>query len=270
MRGLQIFAAGMVVVVAGCAGSPEEDSLGVLAIGLEPTGALLPDIVEEVPQHLQIVNQQKHEYLRFSSTHWNTGAGPLQIRGGGQIAPCTVDGVSYDQCTYATQEVLDASGAVVYTQPAGVALFHPAHNHWHQSSVADFRVRAGSLTGPVVARGEKVTFCLIDFDKSYLVKKASERVYFECSGDFQGISVGWGDEYHMSTEGQDLDITGVPEGVYYLTNDADPLNHWLEVNDSNNGAWVKFQLSRKGANPEITIADTSPCDAITCGNTANK
>lgn len=104
---------------------------------------LYPDIVEQI-SHLQIQNEHKKENLRFSTTHINIGDGPLQIRGGGQIAPCVIDGVAFAQCTHATQEVLDASGnVVVATHLAGVAVFHPEHNHWHQSSVALFEIRIG-------------------------------------------------------------------------------------------------------------------------------
>jgi hypothetical protein len=82
---------------------------------------LYPDIVEQIA-HLQIQNEHQREMLRFSTTHINIGDGPLQIRGGGQVAPCVIDGTAYAQCTYATQEVLDAAGNIVHSQPAGVAL----------------------------------------------------------------------------------------------------------------------------------------------------
>src|SRR5205085_231242 len=94
---------------------------------------LYPDVVEVVPSHLAIQNDHQREWLRFSTTHINVGKGNLQIRGGGQIAPCVIDGIAYAQCTVATQEILDANGTVVATHPAGVAFFHPEHNHWHQS-----------------------------------------------------------------------------------------------------------------------------------------
>lgn len=51
-------------------------------------GGLLPDIIEEVPKHLSVQNVQQRERLRFSTTHWNFGDRPLQIRGGGQEDPC--------------------------------------------------------------------------------------------------------------------------------------------------------------------------------------
>ncbi|HVE48065.1 MAG TPA: lysyl oxidase family protein [Casimicrobiaceae bacterium] len=229
---------------------------------------LYPDIVEQI-SHLQIQNEHKREMLRFSTTHINIGDGPLQVRGGGQIAPCFVDGVAYAQCTHSTQEVLDADGNIVLTHPAGVAVFHPDHNHWHQSSVAQFQIRLGALDGPVWSAGTKITFCLVDNDQTVLVKKGSSRGYFECNAELQGISVGWGDNYHQSTEGQELDITGAPEGVYFLTHLADPDNHWLETDEFNNFAWVKFHLGRRGANPKVTILEQSTCSAVTCGSRSN-
>src|SRR3954462_7034603 len=111
-----------------------------------------PNVVEEIPDHLAIQNDHQREWLRFTTTHINFGPGNLQIRGGGQIAPCDLDGIHYDQCTAATQEVLDASGKVVLTHPAGFAFFHPEHNHWHQSGVAAFHIRSfDPVAGPDLA-----------------------------------------------------------------------------------------------------------------------
>src|SRR5262245_6629594 len=108
---------------------------------------LYPDVVDELPSHLHIENDHQREWLRFSTTHINLGPGNLQIRGGGQIAPCTIDGIPYDQCTIATQEILDSDGNIVLTHPAGVAFFHPEHNHWHQSAVAAFKITTGNSSG---------------------------------------------------------------------------------------------------------------------------
>ena len=248
---------------------------------------LYPDIVEQVPDHLQIQNDHQREWLRFSTTHINIGQGPLQIRGGGQIAPCTIDGVDYDQCTYATQEILDGAGHVVLTHPAGVTFFHPEHNHWHQSGVAEFKIMTGdggggcseTSCGSQIAEAAKITFCFVDVVFTGVTgkeKKQTPRSYFECNGDLQGISVGWADEYHQSTPLQELEVTGLPEGDYYLTHLADPENHWLEgpdgeafLGEQNNFTWVKFRLSRKGANPEVTVIDHSPCSGPVCGTHGN-
>ena len=73
----------------------------------------------------------------------------------------------------------DANGNVVFSASAGVAVFHVAHNHWHQNDVADFVLRAGSLNGPIVAKATKITYCLIDYDKSDLVHENRERAYWD-------------------------------------------------------------------------------------------
>jgi hypothetical protein len=229
---------------------------------------LYPDIVVQI-SHLQVQNEHQREMLRFSTTHINIGDGPLQIRGGGQVAPCTIEGQLIDQCTIATQEVLDASGKIVQTHLAGVALFHPEHNHWHQNAVALFEVRRGSVNGTPWAKGTKTTFCLIDNDQTILVKKGSSRVYFECNAELQGISVGWSDDYHQSTPGQELDITGAPQDYYYLINQADPDNHWLEKDKTNNLSYVKFFLSRQGANPKVIFIEQSTCTSVSCGTSSN-
>jgi len=163
----------------------------------------------------------------------------------------------------------DRAGNIVYSQPAGVAFFHPQHNHWHQSGVARFEVRKGTLDGPLVRNGIKITFCLVDTDQTDLVTKGSDRFYFDCNAELQGISVGWGDNYHQSTPLQELEITRAPEGVYYLTHLADPENHWKESNESNNFAWVKFSLKRQGTNPKISILETSGCVSYECGSPSN-
>ncbi len=248
------------------AGEPSGVSEVSTAAEAQALGGRLPDIVEEIPQHLSIQNAQQRESLRYSTTHWNFGVGPLEVAGGGRVDACVIDGVAYEQCTFATQNIRNAAGELVATHPAGVAIFHPEHNHWHQNGVAFFAVRSSLDGDPIGPTGVKTTFCLVDVEYADQGTKGSTREYWECNGDLQGISVGWGDEYHHSTQGQELDITGLPTGEYYLTHDADPDNHWLETDDVAQRSWVKFRLSRKGANPEVTVLDSSGYE----GNTSNK
>lgn len=272
----------LTLALAGCSGeatqplgSSRDALIGAdLCAALSATvDARCPDITEEAPRHLNVQRAQQQEWLRFSSTHWNDGSGPLQIRGGGQTGPCQVEeaGTLLDTvCTFSTQEVLNGAGQVVYTQPAGVALFHPTHNHWHQDKVADFVLRAGSLDGAVVGQATKVTYCLIDFDAPNGLK--STKTYTDCNAELQGISVGYGDEYHHQTHGQEIEITTLPAGLYYLTHEADPSNKWLELSDSNNASWVKFQLRRDSGsgNGNVSLLAESPCSGLACGNTSNR
>ncbi len=277
---------GVVLGVIGCASAPSDDEVSTKArpsgvtLSTLPAGALLPDIVEEPPRHLNVKRAQQRELLRFTSTHWNAGAGTLQIRGGGQVQTCTVEEggeLVTTQCTVSTQEILNAQGQVVATHPAGVALFHPDHNHWHQDNVADFLIRAGSLDGPIVGMATKQTYCLIDYDRWSGIPNNSMKVYYSCDAELQGISFGFGDEYHHATHGQEIEITTLPPGVYYLTHMADPTNKWLELRDDNNFSWTKFRLRRdsNSGNGLIDVLEESPCAdqdpyGMACGNTSNK
>jgi hypothetical protein len=214
---------------------------------------LLPDLRTVVPQHLQLMNKQQREILRFSNGVANTGDGPWQMR---PEFPAT----DPTQPQKAIQQILGSDGSVVEEHVVSEFQFHPEHNHWHIDGIALFEVRAGSPTGPVVGNNSiKTTFCLIDWYKLEGPSKTPARTYFDCNGELQGVSPGWVDQYHQSTEGQQLDITGAPAGLYYLVSTAGPDGNFIESDPTNNTAWVAFTLSRDNkGNPTIRV---SPSDS---------
>jgi hypothetical protein len=71
------------------------------------------------------------------------------------------------------------------------------------------------------------------------------------------------DQYHQATDGQELNITGIPNGTdYYLVTTTNPVGVYLESDSSNNVAWVKFTLSSdSNGNRKVTITEHSPCDS---------
>ncbi len=222
---------------------------------------LLPDLQTVIPLQLQIQNKQQREMLRFSNGIANTGHGDIRLRA--QI-PTTDE----SQPQLAIQEVLDADRNIVYEQVVSEFQFHPEHNHWHINDVALFEVHSGSPTGPVYGTvSVKVTFCLIDWYKLDSNSPTSERIYWDCNASYQGIQPGWCDQYHQATEGQELDITGAPPGLYYLVSTANPDHNFIEENYMNNTAWVSFMLTRTSqGNPKIQITGNSPCSSpALCG-----
>ncbi len=235
---------------------------------------LLPDIRTVVPAHLNLVNEQQNEYLRFSNGIANTGAGPWALRPEPSIEFAKANNLS---TVSAVQEIRD-SGAyykcgeqpkqvtacynVVSENTAGTFLFHPEHNHWHIDHIALFEVRKGSPTGPVVGGNSiKTTFCLIDWYKLDDNSPSAERVFFDCYTSFQGVSSGWVDQYHQATTGQQVDLTGVPDANdYYLVSTANHAGIFQETDKTNNTAWVKFSLtSDSNGNRKVTVTDHSPC-----------
>jgi hypothetical protein len=193
--------------------------------------------------------------LLFTNVIVNLGAGPLQILG---VHSATI--------TVAYQQLLNASGQVAVQFPVSTFEFHPQHRHWHIDDVAEYILRAGALDGAVVAQFTKVTFCLIDTERVLPKDGAGPHTYLGCNAQFQGITNGWGDEYIRGLPGQQLPITGLPAGVYYLVSTADPGNNFVEANDDNNAAWVTIQLFYVNGLPRVTVLDHSPCEGVLCGD----
>ena len=245
--------------------------------------SLYPDLRTVVPQHLNLVNQQQNEFLRFSNGIANTGGGPWAMRPDPPLdqATSTVTAIqeirsngAYYKCGEQPKQVTYCY-TVLAEYPTSIFAYHPSHNHWHINDVALFEVRKGSPTGPVVGGNSiKTTFCLIDWYKLEDNSPTTERVFFDCYTSYQGISVGWVDQYHQATDGQQVDLTGVPNGNdYYLVSTSNAERVFLEQDYTNNTAWVKFTLSGTGGgNRKVTVTATSPCETRgLCGaNTTNR
>jgi hypothetical protein len=173
------------------------------------------------------------------------------------------DSGAYYKCGTQPKQVT-ACYNVVSEKVAGTFEYHPAHNHWHIGDVALFEVRKGSPTGPIVGGNSiKTTFCLIDWYKLDDNAPSAERTFFDCYTSFQGIQSGWVDQYHQSTSGQQLDMTGVPEANdYYLVSTSNYARVFTESDYTNNTAWVKFRLYQDSkGNRKVEVTGHSPCDS---------
>src|SRR5215210_7281323 len=245
----------------------------VLALAASATGGktptagtgLYPDLRAAVPHHFTLQNNQQREYLRFSNMVANTGAGDLRLRPEHNFTT---------NITTGWQEILDANRNVVSETPVSEFVFHPAHNHWHLTDVALFEFRTalddgtGGRFGAVYANQSiKTTFCLIDVIKLEGNTNTGDRNYWDCFPDaHQGISAGWGDQYHHATEGQELEITGAKPGVYYLVSTSNAEGNFLETDSTNNMAWTSFRLTRDSkGNPKVAEVSHSPCSGALCG-----
>ena len=221
-----------------------------------PSRGLLPDLRTVIPKHLSIVNEHQQEILRFTNGIANTGDGPLRLRPE-RPAPGTVGTQA------AVQEILDAGGNIVSEAVVSEFEFHEDHHHWHMVNFARFEVRIGSPTGPVLTAAPKVGLCVIDWYKLEDNSKTPERAYWDCEFSYQGISVGWVDQYNQAIPGQELDLTGAPVGRYYLVSVANPAGIFIETDTSNNLAWIGFDLVRDSqGNPKIVLTgEHSACDS---------
>jgi hypothetical protein len=260
------------------------------ALAAQPGGggvdltAHYPDMRTVVPQHLNLVNQQQNEYLRFSNGIANTGPGPWAMRPDPPVAEASSTTTAmqqirstndYYKCGEQPKQVT-ACYRVLAEIPTSTFEFHPAHNHWHIGDVALFEVRKGSPTGAIVGKNSiKTTFCLIDWYQLDANSPAGERTFFDCYTSYQGIKSGWVDQYHQATDGQQVELTDEPDAEdYYLVSTANAARVFKELDYTNNTAWVQFALRTESkGNRKVVILDHSDCQEGTglCGeNTTNR
>jgi hypothetical protein len=207
-----------------------------------PAGTLhLPDIRTLKPSGLTIQYDGPVKELRLTNKVWNAGQGPVELRP--QNSGTT---------TVAYQRIYthDANGnwSVAQETEIGTFTFHPDHFHWHFEGFARYQLRdvaAGGGVGPnVIAESEKVSFCIIpSFLHNGGLEHAGVGGPYSCGETaIQGLPVGYGDEYSYTLSGQEVDVTGVPNGIYWLLSTADFENRIQETRNGNNTAKVKISI----------------------------
>lgn len=206
-----------------------------------PPGLRLPDLQIFEPYDIHTVGSPSGGDLRlkFGTTIWNAGAGPLETRGAENAATKQLEVYQY---LYPRGE-----GAARQGRRIGTFNYNHRHGHLHLQTFARYQLWSlgprGGLKEPVATNG-KVGFCLMDIKPVDGVRPnaAAAPVYAGCRADVQGISVGYGDEYVAQLLEQDLNITGLPDGNYALVTTANPDREIEEVRYGNNTAAVMIAL----------------------------
>jgi hypothetical protein len=180
--------------------------------------------------------------LRLTTAAANIGTGRMELRGGAVVG----------SSQQVMQRIYEPNGTFTDVL-AGTFTYHPEHDHVHFDGFAEYRLRSvlsDGGVGPVVATGDKVSFCLLDVERYGTVGSGSP-FYLTC-GDVQGISPGWADVYDRGLPGQSIDISAVPNGNYWLEVVVDPDNHLIESNEDNNATRIQINLQRSGGGGGIT------------------
>ena len=226
--------------------------------------ALLPDILtrtNELYDHDIVTNiTPGRTHLRFSNGTANIGQGRLYLYG---VLPDNGDG------TQDVRQRIWQSDSSYYDRDAGAFEYHATHQHIHLQDWAVYRLRAvtgGGGVGAVLVEGDKTSFCILDLivHDNTLPGAPPSGVFTSCTSTVQGLSIGWADVYHKDLPGQNLDITGIPPGQYWLESESDPLDHILEKDETNNIARILVTIGNPGPiNPDLyepnnALADLDP------------
>ncbi|MEU4261795.1 lysyl oxidase family protein [Streptomyces argenteolus] len=203
------------------------------------------------------------DFLAFSANVWN--AGPAQLVVDGFRAPGK-------ELMDAYQYFYDASGKQVGYTPTGTMEWdpRPGHEHWHFTDFASYRLLKADRKETV--RSGKEAFCLANTDAvDYTVKNANWHPYntdlATACGQENSISVrevldvGSGDTYTQDLPGQSFDITGLPNGTYYIQVLANPEKRLKETDLTNNSALRKVVLGGKPGARTVTVPAHGLIDA---------
>lgn len=226
-------------------------ALNVVARQATPvTTRFLPDLRPVVPKDVYTIGSRAEGDLRlkFDTTIWNAGLGPLETRGARN--PET-NGLEVYQYVY---QRTPAGRKAVQGRPVGTFDYNQRHGHLHFDDFAHYSLWSLDAQGQRKARladNAKVGFCLMDIKdmgsgKTHLqsgrMGKPGGPVYAGCREDIQGVSVGWGDEYLALLYEQDLELTDIPDGDYDLVVTTNPERRLEELDYSNNTAVVGVRL----------------------------
>jgi YD repeat-containing protein len=78
-----------------------------------------------------------------------------------------------------------------------------------------------------------------------------------------GTTPGYTDRYPAFFHGQNIDITGVPNGIYVLTHRVNASMQLHELRYDNNAASVRVRLTWRAGYPVVRVLRTCPATA-TC------
>ncbi|MFC8226138.1 lysyl oxidase family protein [Streptomyces sp. NPDC057287] len=195
------------------------------------------------------------DYLAFSANVWNAGPAQLVVDGFRKPGNALMDAYQY---------FYDASGKQVGYTPTGTMEWDPraGHEHWHFTDFASYRLLKADKKETV--RSGKEAFCLANTDAvDYTVRNANwhpdNTDLSTACGQENSISVrevldvGSGDTYTQDLPGQSFDITGLPNGTYFIQVLANPEKRLKETDLTNNSALRKVVLGGKPGARTVTV-----------------
>ena len=219
-----------------------------------PTGIpRFPDLVQRPPSGLVIQRARNgHWLLGFTSMVDNRGPGSLWIRARR----------TGRQPVMQVRQLVQLRGGGVRIDPPSGALHYvvaPPHHHWHFLGFVHAELRAA---GDFVlrVRDHKSGFCLADhYGTAPGIPHGPPRFLGNCEqfrpgarAAQEGESVGYTDKYPAFFHGQQLDITGVPAGRYWLVHRANEDFHLRESRYDDNVASMLIRLAWRDGIPTVT------------------
>ncbi len=212
--------------------------------------------------------------LDFTHITWNAGAGPLEIQ------------PSYNSTTgtsTAVQNLYTLTGSATWSFVKSVPIvksmaWHPPTDYaFPFSGFGLYTVGASGGVGALVASSPKVYFCmtpdtLVGGVPNTTANPAPAASNCSNPNGILGLSVGWGDEYDFTDAGNNIDISNLADGTYWLRAQADPSGYFTAAGTDQSetdtelqitGTTVKVLQQVMPAISRPVVAITNPIDGST-------
>jgi hypothetical protein len=216
--------------------------------------------------------------LQYTHVTWDAGTGPFEI-----------------DPTYNSATGISSFAQAIYNSPspgvwqfdhsvplAAAGVFDPPSDYrFPLNSFSLNKVNADGSVGSAVAVSPKTDYCITGDAYVGGVPNTPDQTYIpqsNCTNPAKplGWSVGWGDQYDQTDDGQPIDLTGVPNGTYFLRGTVDPEHVLTESNPGDNVVDTKLAINGTSVtvlsqtSPVVTppvVALTSPADGSTVSST---
>jgi hypothetical protein len=237
------------------AGKPLPSLPQVRTLSRAPQDAL-PDLVALPSWGISTSNTKAAQsFLDFGATVWVGGKSQLDVEGFRKSGSPTMRAYQY----------FWKNGRIVGRIRAGTMGFDSqhGHNHWHFQQFARYQLLNASKK--VAVRSHKVGFCIAPTDGvDLLLPHATWQSPFffgfggECGSPTalwvqEQMPIGWGDTYFQSVAGQSFNITGLPNGTYYVEIIANPEHVLHEVTRSNDISLRKVIISGTAGHRKVLV-----------------
>jgi WD40 repeat protein len=211
-----------------------------------------PNLVQRPPSGLVVEHAGSHWLLGFTSMVDNRGPGILWVRGTRSPGAHVMQVRQLVQLDGGRTRVDPQSGELHY-------VVAPPHYHWHFLGFDHYELRsAGDYKLRV--RDYKSGFCIADhWGHALYVRPQPVRFLGNCEqfnprATFveEGSSVGYSDRYPAFFHGQQLDITKLQAGNYWLVHRANEDFHLRETRYDDDAASLLVRLTWHGGVPTVT------------------
>jgi hypothetical protein len=205
-----------------------------------PDPSIRPDLQALPSSYMRVQNlKDGRSFLAFAATIWSSGPSPMVVEGYRRPGSDVMDAFEY---------FYDGDTAVSKA-PVGTFEYdtRKGHHHWHMEQFARYSLLNADQSEAVLS--EKQSFCLAPTDAIDLTQPnadwsptwygGSDGLSTACGGSDaiwirEVLPVGWGDTYYQWVGGQSFDITGLPNGRYYVKVAANPTGSMIETDPNNN------------------------------------